>query len=288
MELDPYKVLRVSYDADLGTIREQFKKLVLKAHPDRGGNQKAFQIIKNAYSYLYKYKTNEAKQLANEQRTHEEAEKARKRQTKKLKREFKQVQNNPHLQKINANSKNFDSRSFNTLFNEFKTSDADDRGYDTVASSKVRMDGGDLQKKYGQEQQEQMQIAVVTEPEPMEMGNGSQYKQLGLKHVDDFSKTHSNGQGYTDLQQAYTNRQNMESMGNSRAASQLSGSAQVSKFKSQRSQVQYSMNPEEQMRFDMKDQQQKAMEEKRRHRFDRQTEMSNRQFQRMQNYIDFR
>ena len=63
--MDPYKVLGVPYDADIQQIREQFKKLVLKAHPDRGGNQKVFQLIKNAYSYLYKYKTNEAKQLAN-------------------------------------------------------------------------------------------------------------------------------------------------------------------------------------------------------------------------------
>lgn len=286
--LDPYSVLQVSYDADLPTIRIQFKKLVMKAHPDKGGNPKVFQIIKNAYSYLYKYKTNEAKQLANEQRTHEEAKKSRERQTKQLKREFKQVQNNPYLKKIKANSRKFDSKTFNTLFNEFKTTDADDRGYDIIASSKQRMDASDLQKKYGNEQQKQMQIVVITEPEPMELGNGN-WKQLGLKHVDDFSKTHNGkGQGFTDLQQAYTNRQNMDTMGNSRGVSQLSSDGQISSFKTQRGRISYEINPEEQMRYDMKKQQQQAMEEKRRHRFDRQTKMSNRQFQRMQNYIDFR
>ena len=161
MELDPYKVLKVPYDAKLTLIRSQFKKAVLVHHPDRGGNPKAFQIIKNAYQYLYNYKTNEAKQLANEQRTHEEAKKERKRQTKQLKKEFKQVQHNPHLKKINANSRNFDSRAFNSLFKEMRLENPNDRGYDTVKSSKVRLDAGDLQKKYGKEQKKQMQIAVI-------------------------------------------------------------------------------------------------------------------------------
>lgn len=290
MELDPYKVLKVPYDADLVLIRSQFKKAVLKHHPDRGGNPKAFQIIKSAYSYLYKYKTNEAKQLANEQRTHEQAKQERKRQTKQLKQDFNQVQHNPHLKKINANSRNFDSRAFNTLFKEMRTDDADDRGYDIVESSKVRLDAGDLQKKYGKQQKKQMQIAVIEEPEPMELGTGN-YKQLGLDHVDNFSKRHAGrGQGFTDLQQAYTNQQNMETMGNSRADSHLGKNAnkQMSRLQQDRSAVSYKMNNKDFAMSEMKKQQEIAMEEQRRFRFNQQTEQSQKQFQRMQNYITFR
>ena len=45
VELDPYEVLGVDYEAELPEIREAFKKLVLKHHPDRGGNARSFQLI---------------------------------------------------------------------------------------------------------------------------------------------------------------------------------------------------------------------------------------------------
>jgi len=285
MELDPYRVLGVPYTADLLEIRQKFKKLVLKVHPDRGGNPKTFQIVKNAYAYLYKYKTNEAKQLANEQREIEQVKQERKKQSKKLRQNYKRINK---IQKINANSKNFDSNQFNKIFNEFKTTDADDKGYDVEESTEIRLDASDIQKKFGE--QKKMQVTVIEEPEPMELGNGN-YKKLGLKNVKDFSKTHNGGQGFTDLQQAYTNRDVLEhTMGNVREQTHLGRNmdSQLSRRNNQRSNVSYQMNPVEQNRYDMKKQQEIAMEEKRRHRFDRQTEMSNRQFQRMQNYIDFR
>ena len=53
IELDPYEILQVNYDASLNEIREAFKKLVLIHHPDRGGNPRSFQIIKGSYSYIY-------------------------------------------------------------------------------------------------------------------------------------------------------------------------------------------------------------------------------------------
>ena len=99
-------------------IRAKFKKLVLKAHPDRGGNPKVFHIIKNAYSYLYKYKMNEKKQLDTEKRTIKQLKNTRKRQSKKLKNDFDKIQHK--ALKINPNDKSFDNRTFNKLFDQFK------------------------------------------------------------------------------------------------------------------------------------------------------------------------
>lgn len=149
------------------------------------------------------------------------------------------------------------------------------------------MDASDIQNKYGNAKK--MQIVVIEEPEPIELGNGN-YKKLGLKHVKDFSKTHNRGQGFTDLQQAYTNRDILEhNMGNSRGDSHLNNvNSQMSRLQQDRANLNYHMNPQEQIKYNMKIEQEKAMEEKRRHRFDRQTDMSERQFQRMQNYITFR
>ncbi len=289
--MDPYKVLGVPYDANIQQIREQFKKLVLKAHPDRGGNQKVFQLIKNAYKYLYEYKKNEAKQLANEQRTHEQAKRQRKRQSKKLKQEFKQVQNNPHLKKINANSAHFDSRSFNTLFNEFKTTDADDRGYDTIKSSKDRLEPEDIREQYQKEKGQKMQITIVEEPEGIQAGSQN-FKELGLKNVNDFSKKHEgNGQGFSDYQSAYTDREVLENtMGNTRKDSHLGAKAgkQVNKLMNRRGRVRYDMNSREKAQHEMKMKQEKAMEEQRRFRFQQQKDNTSKAFQRMQNFITFR
>lgn len=282
MELDPYKILGVSYSANLTEIREKFKKIVLIVHPDRGGDARKFQIVKNAYKYLYEYKTKEAKQLENESRKLEDIKKERKEHKKKLNKGYKRIQK---LQKIDPNAKNFDNKTFNKLFDNFKITDADDRGYEIEKSSKNRLDASDITKKYGTVKK--MQVAVIEEPEPMELTNQN-YKQLGLKNVDDFSKKHQSGQGFTDLQQAYTNRDVLEhTMGNVREQSHLGRNVDthMSRLQRERSNVSYKMNPEEQMRYDMKRQQELAMEEKRRHRFHRQTEIANRQFQRMQNYI---
>ena len=77
----------------------------------------------------------------------------------------------------------------------------------------------------------------------MELGNGN-YKQLGLDHVDNFSKRHAGrGQGFTDLQQAYTNQQNMETMGNSRTESRLGKvNSQMSRLQQDRSNISFKMN----------------------------------------------
>jgi len=285
MELDPYRILGVPYTAELPEIREKFKKIVLKVHPDRGGNAKTFQIVKQAYQYLYQYKTKEAKQLANEKRKLADLKKERKEQKKKLNKGYKRIQK---LQKINPNSKQFDNRTFNKLFDTFKTSDADDKGYEIEESTKERLDASDIQRKYGEKKK--MQVAIIEEPEPIE-ASGQNYKKLGIKSVKDFSKTHQQGQGFTDLQQAYMNRDVLEhTMGNVREQTHLGRDVdvQITRLNQTRSNISYNMNPEEQMRYNLKMEQERAMEEKRRHRFHRQTEIADRQFQRMQNFIEFR
>ena len=285
MELDPYRILGVPYSANLKEIKEKFKKLVLKVHPDRGGNPKTFQIVKNAYKYLYEHKMKQIKQLEKERVTMEMLKEERRKQKKQLKRDFGNIQN---VQKLSTNGKNFDKQKFNKLFNMFKTTDADDRGYEVEKSSQDRMDASDIVKKYGK--QKSMQIAIIEEPEPIELSKQN-YKQLGLKHVDDFSKKHSGGQGFTDLQKAYTQRDNLEtSMGNVRQQTHLGRDVdtQLSRMRNERGNIKYQMNEEEQMKYNLRMKEEEAMEKQRQYRFYQQTMQSEKQFKRMQNYIDFR
>lgn len=50
--MDPYRVLGVSRDASKEEIKKAYKKLAIKHHPDKGGDQARFQEITNAYNEL--------------------------------------------------------------------------------------------------------------------------------------------------------------------------------------------------------------------------------------------
>ena len=47
--MDPYKILGVTHSASLDTIKTNFKRLARELHPDKGGNDHMFNIIKESY-----------------------------------------------------------------------------------------------------------------------------------------------------------------------------------------------------------------------------------------------
>lgn len=273
MELDPYKVLEVSYDADLKTIRESFKRLVLKNHPDRGGNPNIFNIIKNAYSYLYKYKMQQAEQLKNEQRNFNKYTQDRNFQSKELDREFQKL-------KINPKDKTLDPKKFNKLFNMHKIEDADDRGYNYIRDNN-REDPDELLKKYSNKKVQKMEIEVYEEPEPIELVNDN-YKKIGIKHIKDFSKSHSRGTSYTDFQRAYT-EYDTSKMKNVRQQEYKN----IEEYKSIRTNQRFNITEQEKIKMEIKKQEEIAMEEKRRFYASQQDKLTESKFKTLQNYLTF-
>lgn len=51
--MDPYKFLGLKYGADIKTVRNRFKKLVLIHHPDKGGDRAVFEKIRISYNMIY-------------------------------------------------------------------------------------------------------------------------------------------------------------------------------------------------------------------------------------------
>lgn len=49
---DPFRVLALPYDAGPDDVRRAFRRLVLQAHPDRGGSTAAFLEVRAAYDAL--------------------------------------------------------------------------------------------------------------------------------------------------------------------------------------------------------------------------------------------
>lgn len=50
----PYTVLGLPKDSDWGTIKKKYKTLMMKYHPDRGGDENKSKIINNAFRTLEK------------------------------------------------------------------------------------------------------------------------------------------------------------------------------------------------------------------------------------------
>lgn len=270
MEIDPYKVLGVSYDANLQEIREQFKKLVLQHHPDRGGNPSIFNIIKNAYSYLYKYKIDQKKQLEMEQRNFDKYTSQRNFQTEELDRSLQKL-------KINPNEKNLDMNKFNQIFESHKIDDADDRGYGFNRGGK-REEAEELLKKYENKKTQKMEIEVYEEPEPVELLNDN-YKRLGQKYVKDFS----NENKYTDLQKAYT-EYDTTNMKNVRTKNYKS----IEEYEKERNNQKFTITEEEMRKMKIKEKEELAMEEKRRYYMNEHDKKIEKQFNTLSRYIQFK
>lgn len=49
---DPFRVLGLSYDADVDAVRRAFRRLARQTHPDRGGSADTFHEVRVAYGAL--------------------------------------------------------------------------------------------------------------------------------------------------------------------------------------------------------------------------------------------
>ena len=50
--MDLYKILDITKNASSDEIRKAFRKLSLKHHPDRGGNEEEFKKLNRAFEIL--------------------------------------------------------------------------------------------------------------------------------------------------------------------------------------------------------------------------------------------
>lgn len=274
LKLNPYDILNVPYDAELPIIREQFKKLILKTHPDRGGDAASFQLVKQAYMYLYNYKKKQIEQLKKEQRTFSKYTVNRDLQSESITHEMNKTQHN----NLNIDpKKKFNKKKFNQLFTKFKIDDADDRGYTILKST---TDREEIKLEYNKDKIKKQQVAIIDVPEPIVIGSKN-YKEFGKEYIDNFSKKHSGGdQNFTDYQEAYT-QYDLEKMGNVRTKEYKN----VKNVVKQRSNINYKMNEYEKINYDLRIAEEKEMEEKRRFIHNQQDQEYEKKFKEMQNYI---
>ena len=203
MELDPYEFMGVDYDVSKHDIRQRFKKLARKYHPDKGGDAETFDTLKNSYMYIFKQIRSEEKLQQREKQTYKQYMKERVEQNGEIAKTtnaFKSV-----------SKKKFDRERFNEAYTANRVSDGDDRGYSDFGNrGGPREETVDTKTKM---EVKKLQLVVLKEPEPMVLVKEN-YKMIGVDNVEDFSKSHEqNGQAYMDLHQAHSEQPSIMELG---------------------------------------------------------------------------
>lgn len=182
---DPYKVLELPRNFTKEQLRHQFKKMVLKYHPDRNNytSTPIFHILSDCYQTLL--------------------EELQKRDQFKSYQDFKQDSQSyikqqsvtPTNEHTKSKSK-FDIQKFNEIFDRMRIKDVTDQGY-----------GRWLQDDSTIDRSKNTALIKYTEPEPIFGGkNVHQFYELGRAKIEDFSgdNTTSKGLNYMDLRVAHS------------------------------------------------------------------------------------
>ena len=271
MNYDPFKILNVSYTADLNTVREAFKVQALKFHPDRGGSPYYFDLCKKAYNDIYKYKKQQERQLRKEQRN-----------ISKLQQE-RSGRIGPEL---NRSQQKQLQRNFNQIFQNVRVENANDVGYGDVMekSSKIRDDKPKLRngKRFNKNQ-----LVVYEEPKALPTIKEN-YEVLGEGKIKDFS---NHSKGYTDYMVAHSEQdlshkphERLQKLDNVRNRKKVRS---VDELRSVRSNISYEMSPQEQRNYEMKKRREHEMEEKRKMQFYKHKQHVQKKFNQIHNYLTY-
>jgi len=182
-QIDPFKVLGLSYDASWSDIKRAYKSLCILTHPDkRNGDSTYFILVHDAYSILKKQHKDTKYQKAPS---------------------TKQQYTNTNMEIEPQKMKDFTPSKFNNFFNNHKIDALDDvyksGGYQNVMATRLNYQEGLDVIKSSKVHIPTQQVVLYKEPEslPVSSALDSCY-HFGQTNITDYS-----GGGGTDIMKAY-------------------------------------------------------------------------------------
>ena len=204
--MDPYKILHVEKNCSIEQLREAFKKVAIKVHPDKGGNEELFKIVVESYKVIYtKLKSDNGDKDFNELKSESHLQ-------------FENMKKTKHVSFKGDQSEEEFSSKFNKTFDEnrFQDSVIDD-GYgqfmsqsskhrDEIDISKSIKNFKDFNTAFDNQEVMNKEVMMYKEPEPLTMSKSLAFNELGVDKIDDFSSdtTNSRNIGYCDYMKAHT------------------------------------------------------------------------------------
>jgi curved DNA-binding protein CbpA len=210
------KVLNLTDEVALTeeSLKAAYKRAATKAHPDKGGNEEAFEAVTRAYAYL-----SDILKRIKGGRAKEGVVEAPERLTQGRNEEAKSFQ---HLEPVRLNPKNLNMDAFNKMFEQTRMPDPEDEGYgDWLKESTGADSGPKFSGKFNRDVFHQMfeeevkksnrgrgentnthQLAVMsTQPLILAPSMGV---ELGRDRPADFTAPYNANLKFTDLRNAYT------------------------------------------------------------------------------------
>lgn len=171
MGLNPYDVLGVPHGSSRSVVRNAYKKMIIRSHPDKmNGDATYFMLVHKAFAEIEKMHAVHTSDAPKE----------------------KQVYQAPGVKPMRTNfnkNEKFSNDKFNKFFSENKIEDLDpfSRGYDKYMSERLQHQEEIDTMKTKQLTRKKKQMVVYREPEAINEMYTQSYGLLGRDRVDDYS-----------------------------------------------------------------------------------------------------
>lgn len=269
-DINPYEILGVTKNFTLEELKDKYKRVAKKVHPDRGGSQQLFNLVTLAYKKLVEeYKLKKINKQFNELKTDFSNYSDTQNNTQKR---------NPEFSKPQYQSNDF-REVFNRTYDNHKVHSAYDNGYgDFMIKGDGRREDIDIAKKVNNMKQfnsafeaeplnnYNKRMIVYKEPEALPSSSKSlKYTELGVGKVKDFSSS-TNNLDCTDYKAAHS----MNRLADPRMMNNRRNFNSIDDVQADRSNISYQMSEEDLRKQAIKQKKERIREIRRQ---ERQTQM---------------
>jgi len=269
-DINPYEILGVTKNFTLEELKDKYKRVAKKVHPDRGGSQQLFNLVTLAYKKLVEeYKLKKINKQFNELKTDFSNYSDTQNNTQKR---------NPEFSKPQYQSNDF-REVFNRTYDNHKVHSAYDNGYGNfMIESDGRREDIDIAKKVNNMKQfnsafeaeplnnYNRRMIVYKEPEALPSSSKSlKYTELGVGKVKDFSSS-TNNLDCTDYKAAHS----MNRLADPRMMNNRRNFNSIDDVQADRSNISYQMSEEDLRKQAIKQKKERIREIRRQ---ERQTQM---------------
>tara|TARA_B110000977_G_C11060429_1_gene485729 strand:+ start:488 stop:1288 length:801 start_codon:yes stop_codon:yes gene_type:complete len=183
--MSAYEILSVTEESPNKEIKEQYIKMCKIYHPDKGGNPEIFDAINKAYHTIMNKRKNTHANKINRDVVDKDYEDLPKK-----------------FQNVHISKDDFNTEKFNSVFRDYRIENAFDKGYgDEMTSSTKTRESINIKRPSSNKipvKRKSSKVIEYKDPEPLYSNSKSNYVELGLKEINDFT-----GNGFTDYKVAY-------------------------------------------------------------------------------------
>lgn len=269
--VDAYKILGVSRTVDADVLRQKFRSLALELHPDKGGSEHMFNVLKDSYSQVLKDIKNRRED-----------------------KPFHELRTRHNVEPIRPNFGDDDNaermRKFHETFEKTHRDEVNGYGYgDKMAKSEPYGEEVKIKrlfKKFAVDKfnskfeksapTNTQHLVAKYNPEPFQNLGTLTFTEIGAGPVEDFSGSNESGNGlhYTDYLKAYsTDRLCPREVKSSRHNAKT-----IEDLEAQRESVRFTMDDDEKDKFEEYQRSKQHAEERRLQRLKEMDERNDKTF----------